>query len=43
MGRNPSVIKKEYISLDGRKASLDVETFTWEKLDMVNKVKELIK
>ena len=43
MGRNPSVIKKDFISLDGRKSSLDVETFTWEKLDMVNKVKELIK
>ena len=43
MGRKPSVIKKDFISLDGRKSSLDVETFTWEKLDIVNKVKELIK
>ena len=43
MGRKPSVIKKDFISLDGRKAAYDVETFTWEKLDMVDKIKELIK
>jgi S-adenosylmethionine synthetase len=43
MGRKPSTIKKDFISLDGRKASYDVETFTWEKLDMVDKIKELIK
>ena len=43
MGRKPSTIKKDFISLDGRKASCDVEIFTWEKLDMVDKIKELIK
>jgi S-adenosylmethionine synthetase len=43
MGRKSSTIKKDFISLDGRKASYDVETFTWEKLDMVDKIKELIK
>jgi S-adenosylmethionine synthetase len=43
MGRKPSTIKKEFISLDGRKASYDIETFTWEKLDMVDKIIELIK
>ena len=43
MGRKPSVIKKEFSSLDGKTKLFDVETFTWEKLDMVDKIKELIK
>ena len=43
MGRKPSVIKKEFSSLDRKTKSFDVETFTWEKLDMVDKIKELIK
>ena len=43
MGRKPSVIKKEFSSLDGKSNSFDVETFTWEKLDMIDKIKELIK
>ena len=43
MGRKPSVIKKEFSSLDGKSKSFDVETFTWEKLDMIVKIKELIK
>ena len=38
MGRKPSVIKKEFSSLDGKNKSFDVETFTWEKLDMVDKI-----
>ena len=43
MGRKPSVIKKEFSSLDGKTKSFDVEIFTWEKLDMIDKIKELIK
>ena len=43
MGRKPSVIKKDFTSLDGNNISFDVETFTWEKLDMIDKIKELIK
>ena len=43
MGRKPSVIRKDFSSLDGNNKAFDVETFTWEKLDMVNKIKELIK
>ena len=43
MGRKPSVIKKEFSSLDGKSKSFDIETFTWEKLDMIDKIKELIK
>ena len=43
MGRKSSTIKKEFTSLDGNYISCDVELFTWEKLDMIDKIKELIK
>jgi len=43
MGRKPSIIKKDFTSLDGKNKSFDVEIFTWEKLDMIDKIKELIK
>ena len=43
MGRKPYIIKKDFTSLDGNKKSFDVETFTWEKIDMIDKIKELIK
>ena len=43
MGRKSSIIKKEFTSLDGNHISCDVELFTWEKLDMIDKIKELIK
>ena len=43
MGRKPSIVKKEFTSLDGKKKSFDVEIFTWEKLDMIDKIKEIIK
>ncbi|GAB1308004.1 methionine adenosyltransferase [Urechidicola sp. KH5] len=39
MGRTPEVITKKFISTEGREVSLEVETFTWEKLDFVEKVK----
>lgn len=39
MGRNPEVITKKFVSPDGREVSLEVELFTWEKLDYVEKVK----
>ena len=43
MGRKSSTIKKEFTSLDDNHISCDVELFTWEKLDMIDKIKELIK
>ena len=43
MGRKPANVKKEFVSLDGKKKSFDLETFTWEKLDIVDRVKEIIK
>ena len=42
MGRKPANVKKEFVSLDGKKKSFDLETFTWEKLDMVDRVKETL-
>ena len=43
MGRKSSTIKNEFTSLDGNHTTCDVELFTWEKLDMIDKIKELIK
>ena len=40
MGREPG-LKKVAIGLNGRTKIKTVETFTWEKLDMVEKVKKL--
>ena len=39
MGRNPEIIKKEFIAADGSKINLEVELFPWEKLDYVEKIK----
>ena len=40
MGRTPEVKKVKFVSTEGREVELEVETFTWEKLDYVEKVKE---
>jgi len=42
MGR-PSEKKSITIGMNGKKKSLKVETFAWEKLDYVNKVKKAFK
>jgi S-adenosylmethionine synthetase len=42
MGRKPEIIKKKFVSSSGESKELEVELFTWEKLDYVNKIKELI-
>jgi S-adenosylmethionine synthetase len=39
MGRKNEVVKKTFKSPDGKEVSMDVELFTWEKLDYVDKVK----
>ena len=39
MGRDPEVKTLEFTSSSGEKVSLEVETFTWEKLDYVEKLK----
>lgn len=43
MGKEPRKVKKTFVSPDGKKVSKEVELFTWEKLDFVNKVKKAFK
>ena len=40
MGRDNKTVKKEFVSQDGNTLNLQVELFTWEKLDFVEKIKE---
>lgn len=40
MGRTPEIKTVTFYSPDGKSVSIEVETFTWEKLDYVDKVKE---
>lgn len=39
MGRTPEVVKKTFISPEGTRVEKEVELFTWEKLDHVDRVK----
>ncbi|MBM3185699.1 MAG: methionine adenosyltransferase [Bacteroidetes bacterium] len=39
MGRKNEVVTKSFTESDGKKKSIEVELFTWEKLDYVDKVK----
>lgn len=41
MGREPQMITKTFESADGQKITKEVELFTWEKLDIVEKLKDL--
>ena len=43
MGRNPKVVKKSFISSSGETKEIEVELFTWEKLDYVDKIKKSFK
>ena len=43
MGRNSKVVKKSFKSSSGEVRDLEVELFTWEKLDYVDKIKDRIK
>lgn len=43
MGRKSEIINKIFINSDGKKISKKVETFTWEKLDFVDKIKNEFK
>jgi S-adenosylmethionine synthetase len=42
MGRKPEIKEKNFISNSGELKKFEVELFTWEKLDYVNKIKVLI-
>ena len=39
MGRVPVTVTKNFRSVDGKEKTMEVELFTWEKLDYVEKVK----
>jgi S-adenosylmethionine synthetase len=39
MGRTPEIVKKTFVSPEGKSVEKTVELFTWEKLDYVDKVK----
>jgi S-adenosylmethionine synthetase len=41
MGRQPEVKTKDFFTPAGEKKSIEVELFTWEKLDYVEKVKSV--
>ena len=41
MGRNNETVTKTFSQPNGETKTLDVELFTWEKLDYVDKVKEI--
>ena len=40
MGRTPETVTKVFNSPDGQSKTVEVELFTWEKLDFVDKVKQ---
>ena len=40
MGRKNEVVKKTFINASNQPKEFEVELFTWEKLDYVDKVKE---
>ncbi len=42
MGRKTELITKKFISSSGNLKEIEVELFTWEKLDYVEKIKEFI-
>ena len=43
MGRKPITVSKMFTSLDGKKVDYNVDLFTWEKLDLIEKIKNIIK
>ena len=43
MGRNPKKVVKNFKDSEGNKITKNVELFTWEKLDYVDKIKENFK
>ena len=43
MGRNPRKVNKKFVSSNGKKVNLELNLFSWEKLDYVDKIKKLFK
>ena len=40
MGREPRCVTKTFYSHNGKPVSIEVELFTWEKLDYVDRIRE---
>jgi S-adenosylmethionine synthetase len=40
MGRSPEVVNKTFTGANGEKIEVEVELFTWEKLDYTDKIKQ---
>lgn len=40
MGREPQIVKKSFENTTGEVKEIEVELFTWEKLDYIDKIKE---
>ena len=43
MGREPKIVQKIFDSSEGESITLDVELFTWEKLDYIEEIKKSFK
>ena len=43
MGRNPMKVNKKFVGSDGKKVNMELNLFSWEKLDYVDKIKKLFK
>ena len=43
MGRENEIVKKTFTAPDGTKLVKEVELFTWEKLDYIDKIKQAFK
>ncbi len=43
MGRIPRAVTKTFVSSDGKKVNMELNLFSWEKLDYVDKIKKLFK
>ena len=43
MGRNPIKVNKKFVSSEGKTVNMELNLFSWEKLDYVDKIKKLFK
>ena len=43
MGRKPRKVTKNFINSNGKKVNMELNLFSWEKLDYVDKIKKLFK
>ena len=43
MGRKPRKVTKSFINSNGKKVNMELNLFSWEKLDYVDKIKKLFK